>query len=484
MSIGVQSYPELYTILLGWNLYDQLWDLLSKTGLAYLPFIGIILKNTSQSYLLEEGSGFSLRSMEMQFISMLLLIFFGAAPFMPLDAHTVSYSPLCEKNATYHPGDTGTTYDKAFTVPTGDIRVPLWWYAVISVSEGITSAANELVGCVPDLRKMITEVNMTQLSDPELKQELQDFETMCYAEARAQFFKDERDNNSNHLSIIQDNVKQYGADDTEWLGSHALSAAYYRQLTASRPVKGFPYYAADDLNADINQTQDGIPTCYEWWHDGQYGLKKRVYQELPKSFYDEYKAYLNQEKTEDDVIKNIITKLTHNVSGYNNANDMIGDVGYSHLLASIGIWYHQLEEYPKIYAAAEAAPIIQSLLLLMVYVFLPFGLVFSGFKPSAFITGAILIFSLIFWTFIWHLVSLTDKSLMEALYTNWFAKQGAGASLTDMIIGTLIIAAPLFWFLFMGAVGIAVGHMVGGITSSLFKVGDKAATDGTKLIKN
>lgn len=488
MMIGVQSYPELYTILLGWQLYGELWDLLTQTGIAYLPFIGVILKNVSQSYVMQghHGNNFSLRSMEVHFLSILLLIFFGAAPFIPLNAHTVSYTPLCESN-TYYPGSTGTTYDSAFTIPTGDINVPLWWYAVMSVSEGITSAANNLIGCVPDLRKMVTQVNMTQISDTELKQELQDFETMCYTVARAQFLKDEQDNQTNHLDLIQENVKKYGVEDTEWLGSHAFSEVYYHDLKSRRPVTGFSYDPSDDLNSDIkdiNQPDYGTPSCYDWWTDAQFGLENRLYQELPKSFYDEYKDYLNSEQTRDDMVKNIISKPQHNYSGYNNATDLIGNVGYSHLAASVGIWYHQLEEYPKIYAAAEAAPIIQALLLLMVYVFLPFGLVFSGFRASAFVTGAALIFSLIFWTFIWHLVSWTDKSLMEALYSNWFARQGAGATLTDMIIGTLIIAAPLFWFLFMGAVGVAIGHMVGGIASSLYKVGDKAATDGAKLTQN
>jgi len=437
----------------------------------------------SQSYVMDvhHGNGFSLRSMEIQFLSMLLFIFFGAAPLMPLDAHTVSYTPICDKSNTYYPGSTGTTYDNAFTIPTNDIRVPIWWYAVISVSEGMTSAANTFIGCVPDLRKMVTQVNMTQIDNSEMKQELQDFETMCYAKAKSQFFKDERDNQTVNLNRIQESTDKYGVEDTEWVGSHALSDVYYPTLKSTRPITGFPYNAEDDINADVNKTHPpeyGTPSCSDWWNDSQYGLKNRLYNVLPKSFYDEYKDYLDSEQTRDDLIKNILSKPQHDNSGYQNANDTISEIGYSHLVASVGIWYHQMQEYPKIYAAAEAAPIIQALLLLMAYVFLPFALVFSGYRPSAFITGATLVFSLIFSTFIWHLVSWTDKSLMEALYSNWFAKQGAGASLTDMIIGSLIIAAPLFWFLFMGAVGVAVGHMIGSVASGLHKVGDQAARDG------
>src|SRR5690348_9226893 len=102
MSIGVQSYPELYTMLIGWDLYGKLWTLLTQTGIAFVPFIGLILKNVAQSYVSQgqHGTGFSLRSMELNLLTTLLLIFFGAAPLIPLNAHTVSYSPLCEEGNT------------------------------------------------------------------------------------------------------------------------------------------------------------------------------------------------------------------------------------------------------------------------------------------------------------------------------------------------------------------------------------------------
>src|SRR5207249_3854748 len=108
----------------------------------------------------------------------------------------------------------------------------------------------------------------------------------------------------------------------------------------------------------------------------------------------------------DDVIKKLID---NSMTGYQKGNNTVGNDGYSHLAESVGVWFNQLTTYPKLYAAAQAAPIIQALLLLLVYTFLPFALVFTGYKPSAFITGAAILFSLIFWSFIWHLVSWTDS---------------------------------------------------------------------------
>src|SRR6516165_8094125 len=123
MNIGVQSFPELYTMLIGWNLYDQLWTLLSQTGLAFLPFIGIVLRNMAKPYESQEtkdAASTSLRRMEVDIIITLLIIFLGVAPFISLSPTMISYTPVCQPNGqnnSYTPGNTQTTWDNAFTVP-------------------------------------------------------------------------------------------------------------------------------------------------------------------------------------------------------------------------------------------------------------------------------------------------------------------------------------------------------------------------------
>jgi hypothetical protein len=492
MSIGVQSFPELYTTLMGWHLYDQLWNLLSKTGLAFLPFIGMLLRNIGQPYTSQEtkdAPSTSLRRVEVDLFMMLSLIFFGASPVMAMNPTLISYTPVCQtqgQNNTYHPGDTGTTWDKAFTLPIDDARVPIWWYAVMSVSEGFASSANTMVSCIPDLRKMVTEVNTTQITDPALKQEVQQFEENCYIPARTQYLQDTHANSPN-TNAINDARKQYGDDDADWLGSHGFQQTYYQNLHAQQPVQGFPYNQAEDINAESNKSNPpayGTPDCNTWWNDPQNGLKTRVYNALPQNFSEYQSFFQNDDKgtLKDSVIKNIVS---HVDNGYQAANTTIGDDGYSHFTSAIGSWFSQLTTYPKLYAAAQAAPIIQALLLLMIYTFLPFALVFTGYKPSAFITGAILIFSMIFWSFIWHLVTYVDTTLMNALYgDSWFSQQTPQATLADMITAILIIVAPLFWFSFMGAMGVAVGDVVSKAFGGMSEVGDNAAKEGAGLVKS
>jgi hypothetical protein len=91
---------------------------------------------------------------------------------------------------------------------------------------------------------------------------------------------------------------------------------------------------------------------------------------------------------------------------------------------------------------------------------------------------------MIFWSFIWHLVSYVDSTLMNALYgDSWFAKQSPSATMADMITGTLILVAPLFWFSFMGAMGVAVGDMVVRAFGDMSSIGDSAAQSGSTLAK-
>lgn len=476
MSIGVQSFPELYTTLIGWQMYDQIWNLLTQTGIAYLPFLGLIIKNVVEPYESQESrsvSGTSLRRMEVGFISMLIFVMVGASPFMPLDAAMVSYTPVCQsgrQQTSYHPGDSSTTYDKAFAVPTGDIRVPLWWYAVLSVSAGITSAANTMVACVPDYRKMVTQVDMSQIKDPTIKQQLQQFETDCYLPARAQFLQDTKTNSSDNPTI-QTDVTQYGQEDTEWLGSHSFQDTYYQHLKSSQPVPGFSYDPNQDINADSNQGNPpayGSPDCNTWWNDSQNGLKTKLFGALPKDFFTEFKDYFAADaKLQDDVVKRI---TTNNGGGYEAADKINepSDHGYSLIAESAGIVLSELEAYPTIYAISQAAPIIQGLLLLMAFAFLPLVLVFSGYKPSTFITGAVVIFSLFFWSYIWHLVAWTDSTLTQALFgDNWFESHMPNAILVNMIIGFLQIAAPLFWFGYMSTLGVAAGHIFSAVVSAM-----------------
>lgn len=485
MSIGVQSFPELYTTLIGWQLYGQIWTLLTQTGLAYLPFIGIVLRNMAKPYESQEtksATATSQRRMEIDFVTTILLILFGVVPFLNLTPKVISYTPFCQadgKLQSYHPGDTQTSWDASFTVP-HDVRVPLWWYAVISVAEGFTSATSSMLTCQPNYRKVVTAVNMSQINDPAIKQELQQFGKDCYIPARTQYLQ-ETQKNSSSIQTIDVARKQYGQDDTEWFGSHGFQNTYYQHFKATQPVTGFNYDATQDINVESNRSNPpiyGTPSCDRWWNDTQNGLKAKLYKALPTNYWNEIRPFTDKEKLTEDTAKRIIQH------GFEAAPGAVKAGGYSELTTNLGTWFSAVSTYPKIYAAQQSAPIIQAVLLALIYIFLPFALVFSGYKPKAFVIGAIIIFSIIFWSFIWHFISYLDSTLIQSLYGESKLDQlSANAFLVDMIIGILIIVAPLFWFSFMNSMGIAVGELLTRATTTLGAVGETAANTGTGIVK-
>ena len=183
--------------------------------------------------------------------------------------------------------------------------MPIWWYAVIAFSEGITSGANTLIACAPDLRGLTSQVDMAKIPDAELKQEVQEFEQECFIPARTQYLADVHSNNSTLTSIAAE-TEQYGENDTEWPGSHAFLQTYYPGLSATQPVKGFPYNASQDINADTNANNPpayGTPTCDVWWNDSQYGLKTRLKAIMPIGFWDDFDSATDDENQQDDVLE-------------------------------------------------------------------------------------------------------------------------------------------------------------------------------------
>ena len=92
MQVG--SYLELFTTLYGWQFYDRLWDLLTGTGLAFLPFLGIVLNNVLETYGhgATDGPVSSLRRMDTEIAVALTVVVLAGQPTVTLSAATLRYA--------------------------------------------------------------------------------------------------------------------------------------------------------------------------------------------------------------------------------------------------------------------------------------------------------------------------------------------------------------------------------------------------------
>ena len=83
--MGVSSYFEFVTVLFGWIVYDRLWAVLNDTGIVYVPFFVILLKNMLESRRAgdDEGSAAvqSLKKSETDIVVAIVVMFLAAVPF-------------------------------------------------------------------------------------------------------------------------------------------------------------------------------------------------------------------------------------------------------------------------------------------------------------------------------------------------------------------------------------------------------------------
>jgi hypothetical protein len=142
-----------------------------------------------------------------------------------------------------------------------------------------------------------------------------------------------------------------------------------------------------------------------------------------------------------------------------------------------------------------ALPIIQAMVLLGVYALLPMLVILSRYSLGMLFTGAMLIFTVKFWTVLWHLAKWVDDNLMASMYANTnllmamlsgFAA-GAGQEhlskrlVLDMISVSMYLGLPLLWTGIMGLAGIRVGHEINSVADSLRSPAHSAGQQGGSI---
>jgi hypothetical protein len=495
MTLATQSYAELYTTLIGWQVYNQLWEIVTQTGLVFVPFITMLVQHLAEPYQSQEAKEaylISLRRVEINFLGMVLVVVFACQPFFYLSPAHLQFELNCNEQAAHiihTPGNTGTTYDQAFPTPT-ETRVPIWWYVVMSISQGITSEAKAKLGCQPKLREMITQVDLTQITDPTLRSEVTQFQQQCFIPARYRFLESKRTLSSNAFQQrFASYLNQYGESDTEWLGSHTFNdiTGFYDTLYATQPIPGFKFQKKRDwqlVQSPNNNPQPewGQPSCSEWWHTKKTGLKDKLLHTLDNKWRLRWLSTLSA-KDQDEILKKLIRPSSSLPIGYTGANNMVSELSLSRATTSLGTWLQQMEVYPKLYAIQQGAPIIRALLLLMSYAMLPLALIFSRYSIKTLITGGILLFALIFWSYLWQLVEWIDSVLINALYPSWFSQQSPQATLADFIIGTMMIVFPLFWFSFMSSLGVAAGGVSYQLVNNMVGPSENSAKQGMDTMR-
>lgn len=481
---------EIWTTAIGWTWYNILWDIVTATGIVFIPFVAMLVTAWRDAYVAggEQGAAARcVREMESKvYMALLVIIFAGLpCPLTPVSPATTQYTPtatVADPNPPTADGsNSGDTFGQSFgALKNQSADVPFWWYAVMKLSSGINQAAMAGIGSgLTGLRELQQQSGLLAIADPALRAETIRFYNECYIPARTKFMSAEPS------PVAAAAIKTHGVEDTEWIGSHAFldDLTLYPAIYAAAEIPGWPFNAGDSSAADVAGEPDpplfARPSCHTWWTASKIGIQDKLLRDAKLNGVDlvtRLKSVFafNDAKAQDVVARSVLTnegpaaKATPMGVGDAIAGGTRNTVNW--VTASIAYainWFVMGVVVPGL-------KFVQPLLLMGMYAMMGLYLILARFELEALIIGALGIFSVKFWTVLWFGVDWLDEHLIAALYPSSDYLMGrfvltlkqlttvadgdlAKRVILDMVIFSLYVLLPALWTGMMAWAGLRTG---------------------------
>ena len=511
--MGVSSYFEFVTVLFGWVVYDRLWSVLNDTGIVYVPFLAILLKNMLESRRAgdDEGSAAvqSLKKSETDVVVAIVVMFLAAVPFTEVRLGEMSYvRPTLDcavagrigrgaEPAEVNGLATGTAYDAPLATLSGETgRIPVWWGFVHVVSKAVVAAGTAAIPCTGDVVRLSMSLGGDTVEDPLLLREFADFTVDCHRPAVARMH---RGGAGGGTRAARSQMDYAGS------GFFLDTGGYYNVLYSRRDRPAFPRVDARDSGLEGSH-----PTCREWWRDGANGLRARLLAEIDQATRDELvydaDAVFRDEnpgasvaELEDMLLRKYLAHRAGDRIGVSSVSyepgvaesyrmgvrrdgvlggvvhataDIVDDVlGMG--AAGLGMVLQAPGNIAAGVAIREGMPIFLALLLMVFVAVLPFLMVFSRYDVSVLVTLTLVFFGLQFFHVLWGMAFWADNHLHAAL------TGPASAPKANPIQGLvalwvqrfLYIVFPMLWLAAIGWVGVKADAVMAGMS----KMADGAA---------
>ena len=240
--MAVDPFLELFTTLFGWQWYGIIWDALTDTGIVYIPFVMILLtrwKDDARGGSYGNVHDIALRSIEIEFLR---------RGVRGPDRRSTGRGPQCHGDQLHtlghaerpntrdrHPALPDSSYGSAgaFSGAPASVNIPVWWYAVLSLTKGSTMPS--LPAC-PDsvgIREVQQQGTTGDRQRSGRAQRPASFITTASSrslEVPARQTNQCRDHNP---------LNEYGADDpTGWDRMYRL--LYYPNMRSASRITGWP----------------------------------------------------------------------------------------------------------------------------------------------------------------------------------------------------------------------------------------------------
>ena len=494
--------------------YRVLWDVLTETGVVYLPFLGILLDNwrePASDAPIGSAATISLRRMEFELFTAFLVVVLAAQPasLTAFQANAIQYTPPPTlRNPDPDPVDLrvndSTLGVSGFVDYDAMVETPGWWYAVIAFSSGLNHAVIEGLPRGKEIRQAAQYARMVTLQDPKLRQEVAQFHQDCYIPARSKLFRER-----SSIRSIDRLLEEFGHEDIDWIGSRVFrdSPGYYDFYRASTSIEEWPYDVHRDTEYDtLDPPANGRPYCKQWWENDAIGLREKLIDVvnvqaagLPAVLLN-FGFTINSEKLKDVVAQ---TALLNRPPNWSNNDLKDGNTATTGWLSSVESTIKSFLSGAGIAVAAGVAsltitvllqllPMLQALILLCIYALLPMLLVLSRYSLNVMIAMGVTIFGIKFWTVLWYLAQWVDQNLITAMYpdTNVLVanflldrEHGTKRILLNTVTGLLYIGLPVLWTLIMGWAGVKAGRSIESAATPYGRIAGDAGQQGASVAR-
>jgi|APMI01.1.fsa_nt_gi hypothetical protein len=537
----LDSYLEIFTTMYGWAFANIIGEVITGTGLVIIPFAIIIFQSWREAK--EQGleSSGVLALLERAMTRLIIALFvmsvcFATTPITSLHHTNLAYMPPATPLAPSpvqgsRDGGTGSGFDSAMhdstdgsMSDTGNLSyVPAWWYTVMAISSGVNNAVRDGLKNSGNSIRMVEDLARTAtIEDPKVLGAVQRFYSECFVPARSRYLTlTAGDISPTGHTVIDAANKAYGPTDVDWLGSQLFRTepGFYAAMRSYNPVPGFavdftrdtdyynPSSGLPPPNPGVINPAWGRPTCKEWWEDSSQGVRQQMI-----SHSSTWQQLLNvgtsaMTWSSDDQRKDSFARLAQakanpsfvdqdRISG--SDYDVMTSIGRiaGGALSTIGVGTTAAVAGVAFTPLITALPMMQALVLMGIYMFLPLVVFLSGFDLRAMFYGAVAIFTVKLWAAMWFIAQWIDARLISAMYpggqgnaliqelthlASGSTPQGYKRMILNILLLTLFIGLPIVWTAMMGWVGIRLGSVMDQMVSSTGATANKTASASTSM---
>lgn len=429
----VGSYLELYTTLFGWVFYNLIYNVLVVTGLIFVPIAILIFKSWKAASVNSKGTPaaeLSVKNVAWDIAIMFVVIFLFVVPTITVFPTQIQFTPTSVEDGSFqntvNAANSNTTFDSSLgEVSTASPSIPLWWLFLHRIMSGINYMVIDSLPSHMDLDVAKQQVAAANISDPNLAHQIPAFVSSCFVPAQgklANWLRAKKEPANVRSAMDDPNFKP---EDMNWIGSSILVEtpglyapcvdrdACQEDLVANYPIEGLP--------------QGKDTPCSTWWAS----LRQDLLAHQPPGIYESLKrnfsgmAGLSGDQVDDLRLRNMLNNYLRSSNQLADSSvGYYGDVGFAAQLGWVlksavgiaGATYESAKTSSKMHIIKLALPMVQALLLMMIYAFLPFYMMIAAYELDSMFTLTVVIAAIQFMTAIWGMAGWFEYNLFEALY--------------------------------------------------------------------